>query len=418
MWAPMTGRSRAFWAGRGGGIDPAEAPAAGEVGGTGDETGDEPLGEEADGPAALSLPEGGPGPTPSRLIRLATLRYGENPDQEAAFHAPAGERFGVAALERHHGKKLSYNNILDLDGALLALSPFAFSPRPAVCIVKHATPCGLAVGDTLEDAYRRALATDPSSAFGSVIAVNRPVDGSTAEAMSELFIECVVAPAFEESAFGTLSRKKNLRLLTPSGSGPREELVLPGAWRRRMEAIPAEFRAAACFIAAHGRLPHPQILRSVYGGMLAQSPPLPPLYPGTGEGSGEEGWSVPSPRQPSPEEWDDLRFAWAVVFGVKSNAIVLAREGATLGVGGGQTSRVDSSRIAVRKAKEADLRIEGSVLASDGFFPFRDGVDAAAGAGVRAIVQPGGSRRDGEVIEAAAEHGIAMVFTGRRLFRH
>jgi len=327
------------------------------------------------------------------LGRVQTLRYGENPDQEAAFYA-GDEPFGIAALEQHHGKELSYNNILDLDGALLSLAPFAHSPRPAVAIIKHTTPCGLGVGDTLAEAYARALATDPVSAFGSVIAVNRPVDAEAADAMSKLFIECLVAPSYSDEAMAKLTEKKNIRVLTyPSAA--------------------SDAAGTAAFLADHGRLPVPIVVRSVYGGMLAQTPPVPPFY-----GRDDATWTVATERAPTDAEWDDLRFAWAAIFGVKSNAILLARGGGVLGIGAGQMSRVDSSKIAVRKAGDGGHDLAGAVLASDAFFPFRDGVDAAAEAGVKAIIQPGGSVRDDEVIAAANEHGIAMVFTGRRLFRH
>ncbi|MFW6199701.1 MAG: bifunctional phosphoribosylaminoimidazolecarboxamide formyltransferase/IMP cyclohydrolase, partial [Gemmatimonadota bacterium] len=278
-------------------------------------------------------------------------------------------------------------------------------------IIKHTTPCGLAVGDTLHDAYEKALATDPVSAFGSIIAVNRPMDEETAAAIHEHFVECVVGPAFTTEAFDILSKKKSLRLLVyPSvdkalGLEPEND-----EWWDR--ASP-EVRGAARFLAAHSRIPESRVYRSVYGGTLVQTPPVPPFYTASGVK-----WEVVTEREPTAPEWDDLRFAWGAVFGVKSNAILLARSGATLGIGAGQTSRVDASKIAVRKAGEADLELEGSVLASDAFFPFRDGVDAAAEAGVRAIVQPGGSIRDEEVVDAADEHGIAMVFTGRRSFRH
>ena len=322
------------------------------------------------------------------LRRKQVLRYGENPDQAAAFYSYPGEPVGLAGLEQLQGKELSYNNYLDLDGALLCLAPFAFSAHPAVCIVKHTTPCGLAVADTLLDAYRSALATDPVSAFGSVIAVNRRMDRETAEAAMEKFVECIVAPGFDDGARAALQRKKNLRLLTyPSDPEP--------------------------FLAEHGCRPLRLSYRSVYGGLLAQSPPTPPFY-----GRDDAAWKVVTRRSPEAAELDDLRFAWAAVFGVKSNAIVLARQGVTLGIGAGQMSRVDSSRLAVQKAADAGLSLQGAVLASDAFFPFRDGVDAAAAAGVRAIVQPGGSVRDEEVVGAADEHRIAMVFTGRRLFRH
>ncbi|MDE0359289.1 MAG: bifunctional phosphoribosylaminoimidazolecarboxamide formyltransferase/IMP cyclohydrolase [Gammaproteobacteria bacterium] len=344
-----------------------------------------------------------------------TLRYGENPDQEAAFYRWRGQgRIGLAGLEQLHGKALSYNNYLDLDGALHCLAPFAFSARPAVCIVKHTTPAGMALAETLEEAYLRALRTDPVSAFGSVIAVNRRIDAATATHMSELFIECLVAPAFDDEAMEILARKSGLRLLAMSGD-PVAPAHLPldpdrvDWWR---EAA-SEHRASATFLAAHGRLPEPRTLRTVSGGLLAQSVPSPPFY---GLESAE--WRVVTRRTPSARELDDLDFAWSAVAGVKSNAILLARDGATLGIGMGQVSRVDASELAVRKAAAAGLDLSGCALASDAFFPFRDGVDAAAAAGVRAIVQPGGSIRDEEVIAAADEHEVAMVFTGRRLFRH
>ncbi len=343
------------------------------------------------------------------LRRLQTLRYGENPDQMAAFYGPENPA-GVSALEKHHGKELSYNNILDLDGALLTLSPFAFSPRPTVAIIKHTTPCGLGVGDTLAEAYTRALATDPMSAFGSVIAVNRPVDAETAELMSGLFIECLLAPGYTDEAMVTLTKKKNIRVM----SYPQiERGALPEGVDAGWPHAHPDHPACAPFLAAHGRVPEARSLRTVYGGMLAQTPPMPPFY-----GPVDESWKVVTERAPTEQEWDDLRFAWAAIFGVKSNAILMARDGGVLGIGAGQMSRVDSSKIAVRKAGDAGLDLAGSVLASDAFFPFRDGVDAAADAGVKAVVQPGGSIRDEEVIGAANEHGVTMVFTGRRLFRH
>ncbi len=353
--------------------------------------------------------------TPDRLeiraSRRQVLRYGENPDQAAAFYGIEGFEGGLAGLTQHHGKELSYNNFLDLDGALLALSPFAFSPRPAVAVIKHTTPCGLAVGDTLEDAYRKALATDSTSAFGSVISLNREVDAGTAEALSDLFVECIVAPGFAQGAMEILTRKKNLRLLTLPLGAPESDREPAGEtwWDEASDPV----RNAARFLAAHSRVPRARVFRSVYGGVLLQGPPNPPYY-----GLPGEDWEVVTDRAPSEKEMDDLRFAWAAVFGVKSNAILLARDGGTLGIGAGQMSRVDSSKIAVRKAGEAKLDLEGAALASDAFFPFRDGVDAAAEAGVKAIVEPGGSVRDQEVIAAANEHDIAMVFTGRRLFRH
>ena len=328
--------------------------------------------------------------------RGGALRYGENPGQSAGFYAEEGREGGVAALEQLHGKALSYNNILDVDGALSSLAPFAFAPDPAICIVKHTTPCGVAVRPTLAAAFERARGTDPVSAFGGVIAANRAVDGETAARIASMFVECVVAPGFGEEALERLRAKKALRLLEFPAEGSVGEAG-------------AEFLARA---AGHDGV---RSFRSVYGGALFQSLPEPPFF-----SVDDPGWKVVTARGPTDAERDDLAFAWAAVAGVKSNAILLARDRATVGIGTGQTSRVDSSKLAVRKAREAGLgaELEGCALASDAFFPFRDGVDAAAEAGARAIVQPGGSIRDEEVVAAADEHGIAMVFTGRRLFRH
>ena len=359
------------------------------------------------------------------LQRSRPLRYGENPDQTAAFYVPASggagkgkatdARAGLAALVQLQGRELSYNNLLDLDGALLALAPFAFAREPAACVVKHTTPCGLALRPTLADAFARARDTDPVSAFGSVVATNRVVDRNTAAALAGLFVECVVAPGFSLDARELLAAKKNLRLLEfPDRAEPHPaEPTEAKWWREAGESL----RAGARFLARADADPAPDLpsLRSVYGGVLAQSSPAPPFF---GQPSPE--WKVATRRSPTDAEMRDLSFAWATVASVKSNAILLAKDGATVGVGAGQTSRVDASRIAVAKAREAglDAELNGAALASDAFFPFRDGVDAAAEAGVQSIVQPGGSVRDGEVVEAADEHGIAMVFTGRRLFRH
>ncbi len=365
--------------------------------------------EEQDAHGASGVQD--PAPTLSLNLELVQgLRYGENPGQKAAFYRWRGQEHGLTGLEQLHGKELSYNNLLDLDGALLSLSPFAYSPKAAVCIVKHTTPCGLAIGDSVEAAYTRALATDGLSAFGSVISVNRQIDADAAEAMSSLFIECVVAPAYDQAAMQILTRKKNVRLLVYGGiEEPLASEPEGGSWANATD----EVRRAGRFLAEHGRRPDARALRSVYGGMLVQDPPSPPFY-----GLDSEEWSLAASRAPTEEEWDDLRFAWAAVFGVKSNAILFARGGSTLGIGAGQMSRVDASRIAVRKAADAGLDLDGAVLASDAFFPFRDAIDAAADAGVRAIVQPGGSKGDPDVIEAANERDMAMVFTGQRLFRH
>lgn len=307
------------------------------------------------------------------LERASTLRYGENPGQRAALYLERAG-VGIGALIQRGGKELSFNNLLDLEGALLAAEPFG--DQPACAIVKHTTPCGLAAGTDAADAYRKALACDPISAFGSVIAFTVPVEREAAEAVASLFVECVVAPALSTEAVEILGRKKNLRVLEGRAAWP------PGA---------LDFKR-------------------VRGGVLAQerSPSV----------IGDDGWQVVSERQPTAEERADLLFAWRAVASVKSNAIVLARGGATIGIGAGQMSRVDAAFVAVHKARSAAHATEGAVLGSDAFFPFRDGVDHAAEAGIRAIVQPGGSVRDPEIIAAANEHGMAMIFTGQRLFRH
>ena len=307
------------------------------------------------------------------MARRQILRYGENPGQRAALYVEEPAH-GVAALVQHGGKELSFNNILDLEGALHAADPF----RGETCcaIIKHTTPCGIALGATAVDAYRKALACDPVSAFGSVIAFTVPVDADVAEAISALFVECLVAPSFSPEAIDVLGRKKNLRVLEG------DAVFAPGALD----------------------------VKRVRGGMLVQDRVAPEVNDAT--------WQVVTKRSPLPKERENLTFAWRAVASVKSNAIVLAKDGATIGIGAGQMSRVDAAHLAVHKARTAGHGIEGAVLGSDAFFPFRDGVDQAAEAGVTAIVQPGGSVRDPEVIAAADERGMAMVFTGQRLFRH
>jgi phosphoribosylaminoimidazolecarboxamide formyltransferase/IMP cyclohydrolase len=305
--------------------------------------------------------------------RAQTLRYGENPGQRAALYLEEGSS-GLARLAQRGGKELSFNNLLDLEGALHAADPFA--GEPCCAIIKHTTPCGIAVGATALDAYRKALACDPVSAFGSVIAFTVPIDADAAEAISALFVECLVAPSFSEAAVDILGRKKNLR-------------VLEGLAHWRPDALD---------------------VKRVRGGFLVQER-MPDLVDDTQ-------WQVVTKRAPSDSERRDLFFAWRAVASVKSNAIVLAKDGATIGIGAGQMSRVDAAFIAVHKARSAGHPLEGAVLGSDAFFPFRDGVDQAVAAGVTAIVQPGGSVRDQEVIAAADERNIAMVFTGQRLFRH
>ena len=365
------------------------------------------------------VPDSMPQEVTLALTRRSLPRYGENPGQEAGFYAPMGVPRGIAELEQLHGKGLSYNNLLDLDGALLSLAPFAFALEPTVCIVKHTTPCGLALRPTLAAAFERARATDPVSAFGSVISVNRPVDRDTATGIGGMFVECVVAPDFAPDALEILTAKKNIRLLRFAGSATAHpaEPVQDARWMKLDDSV----RAAARFLAraaghsgADGDAGATSF-RSVYGGVLFQSLPDPPFH-----SPAAPDWKVVTARAPTDAELADLSFAWAAVAGVKSNAILLAKGLATVGIGAGQTSRVDSSRLAVQKAREIGLasELEGCALASDAFFPFRDGVDAAAQAGAAAIIQPGGSIRDEEVVAAADEHGIAMVFTGRRLFRH
>ncbi len=314
-------------------------------------------------PSEMSIP----------LEKVQTLRYGENPGQHAALYAQHGEP-GLQALKQRGGKELSFNNLLDLDGALLAAD--AFRGEPCCAIIKHTTPCGIATGSNALDAYRKALACDPVSAFGSVIAFTVPVDDAAAEAVSALFVECVVAPSFSEGAVEILGRKKNLR-------------VLEGDARWREGALD---------------------FKRVRGGFLAQQrAPLP---------TGDEVWKVVTDRAPTATESRDLAFAWKAVSSVKSNAILLARDGASIGIGAGQMSRVDAAFMAVHKAQQIGHDTKGAALGSDAFFPFRDGIDQAAAAGVTAIVQPGGSIRDDEVVAAANQHGIAMVLTGQRLFRH
>jgi phosphoribosylaminoimidazolecarboxamide formyltransferase/IMP cyclohydrolase len=307
--------------------------------------------------------------------KIMDLRYGENPHQKAALyrHPNAGGR-GLAAAPQLQGKELSYNNLVDLEAAWRLVQEFS---EPTTVLIKHTNPCGVATGATLAESYQRALEVDPVSAFGSVIAFNRAVDKATAEELSKLFVEAVVAPGFESSALATLAGKKNLRLLDMS--------VTSGD----------DFGFQ---------------LKAVGGGLLVQTPDSVPAQP--------ELWKCVTERQPSPEEMEALIFAWRIVKHVKSNAIVFARAGVLVGVGAGQMSRVDSVKLGATKARELKHTVEGTVLASDAFFPFPDGVEEAARVGVRAIVQPGGSVRDNEVIGVANQHGIAMVLTGVRHFSH
>jgi phosphoribosylaminoimidazolecarboxamide formyltransferase/IMP cyclohydrolase len=310
------------------------------------------------------------------LRRERVLRYGENPHQKAAFYSGEvgeGPSLSLARAEVLQGKELSYNNLLDLDAALKLCLEFA---SPAAVIIKHSNPCGVAVSPVgVGEAYRLARETDPVSAFGGIVAVNRAVQAELAKDMAETFLECVIAPDFTADALVALSVKKGLRLL---------KLAMPRT------LAPGDLE-----------------MRTVAGGVLVQTADAT-------TSSAAEG-RVVTERGPTANELEDLDFAWRVAKHVKSNAIVFAGGGRTLGIGAGQMSRVDSVKIAVSKAR---VPLAGSVLASDAFFPFRDGVDEAAKAGVTAIIEPGGSVRDQEVIVAANERSIAMVFTGERHFRH
>jgi phosphoribosylaminoimidazolecarboxamide formyltransferase/IMP cyclohydrolase len=338
------------------------------------------------------------GELPSNLSlymeRRMPLRYGENPHQQAAFYVdPAWQWPGVATAESLHGKELSFNNLLDLDSAFNLVREF---PQPAVAIIKHNNPCGAATGPSLEQAFRDAYAADPLSAYGGVIAFNRDVDVDTAMQITEpgRFVECIIAPEFADEAFEILTTrptwKKNVRLLR---TGPLASPLSPGG--RGTGVRGDDPRTSTLDI------------RRVDGGFLVQTRDL--------GGDDFAKLKVVTKRQPTEFELADLRFAWLVCKHVKSNAIVLAKNGKVVGVGAGQMSRVDSVHLSVRKAGE---NAKGSVLASDAFFPFRDNVDQAAAAGVTAIVQPGGSMRDQDSIQACDEHNIAMVFTGVRHFRH
>ncbi|HVM74547.1 MAG TPA: bifunctional phosphoribosylaminoimidazolecarboxamide formyltransferase/IMP cyclohydrolase [Candidatus Saccharimonadales bacterium] len=307
------------------------------------------------------------------LRRKQELRYGENPHQAAALYVPAGKPIeGLAAAKQLQGKDLSYNNYVDLEAARSLVAEFE---RPAAVIIKHNNPCGAAEQSSLEEAYTKAFACDPLSAFGGVLAFNHIVDGATAEAVSKLFVECIVAPGFADRAQEIFAAKKNLRLLQlPQGGFDHDKSLQ---------------------------------LKRISGGVLIQQPDLGSL-------AGRD-LRVVTKRAPGPDELVDLHFAWKVCKHVKSNAIVFAKDGATLGVGAGQMSRVDSVKIAVAKAQQS---LQGSVVASDAFFPFPDGVEEAARAGATAVIQPGGSVKDPDVIATCDRLGLAMVFTDMRHFLH
>ena len=332
--------------------------------------------EEAAATDTLELnyaaPEGDeefPGRLTLRYEKVLPLRYGENPHQRAAYYARAGRDHLLSGVEKLQGKDLSFNNLGDLDAARALLAELGVGE--AAVIVKHANPCGAAVGETIVEAYEKALACDPISAFGGIVALGGPVDAELAERIAKVFTEVLVAPEFTPDARETFATKPNTILLRA------DPLALP--------ALSA---------------------RDLTGGLLLQD---------TDATEDESGYKVVTENEPAPQQMADLLFAWRVAKRVRSNAIVLAREGATVGIGGGQTSRVDASELAVKKAGE---RARGAAAASDAFFPFADGVEALAEAGIAAVIQPGGSRRDEEVIKAADECGVAMVFTGRRHFLH
>ena len=309
------------------------------------------------------------------------LSYGENPHQRAALYSEAGLRSHVlAGVAKLHGRALSFNNVLDLDSARRLNEDFE---PPACTIVKHNNPCGVAVGEDALDAYRKALACDPLSAYGGVIVVNRPVDVALAEALHENFVEVLLAPGFEDGALEVLQQKEAIRILCDE---------------ERRQADPAE-----------------RDVKRVRGGLLVQDR--------DGDPEPRQMMETVTKVEPSEEQWDDLLFAWTVVRHVRSNAIVIAKGGATLGIGAGQMSRVDSVRLAVEKCRdargeEAEALLTGAAIASDAFFPFADGPQAAIDAGAKTVIQPGGSKRDGEVIEACDTAGIPMVFTKHRHFRH
>ncbi|MDP9486367.1 MAG: bifunctional phosphoribosylaminoimidazolecarboxamide formyltransferase/IMP cyclohydrolase [Actinomycetota bacterium] len=323
----------------------------------------------ADAPGKEPEPDGFPESLVMRYERSLSLRYGENPHQRAAYYARVGERDLLYGVERVQGKELSFNNLHDVDAARALLAELG--DRASAVIVKHANPCGAATAEDAREAYARALASDPLSAFGGIAALNAPVDEELARQITEVFTEVLVAPGFAPGALEVFSAKPNMTLLA---AGP---LHLP--------ALSA---------------------KDVTGGLLLQDADL------TEDGSEYE---TVTKEHPTQETMEDLHFAWRVAKRVRSNAIVLAREGATVGIGMGLTSRVDAAELAVRKAGE---RARGAVAASDAFFPFADGVEALAEAGITAVIQPGGSRRDEEVVEAANRNGLAMIFTGRRHFLH
>lgn len=305
------------------------------------------------------------------LEKVQDLRYGENPHQNAAFYREINTHSGIANAQQLHGKELSFNNIVDVEAAYNIVAEFT---DPAVAIIKHTNPCGTGIGATIAEAYAKAYAADPMSAFGGIVALNRMVDEKTATQIGKIFMEAVIAPAFDEAALRVLTAKKNIRLLT---------MPLPTLEEARMD------------------------MKKVSGGMLLQSADT--------MDTAKAQMKVVTKRQPTEDEWRQLIFAWKVVKHVKSNAIVVAGDDQTYGVGAGQMNRVGSAAIAL---EQAGAKSKGAVLSSDAYFPFRDSLDTCAKYGIKAVIQPGGSIRDAESIEAADEHGIAMVFTDMRHFKH
>ena len=317
-----------------------------------------------------------PGQITRSFTKVLDLAYGENPHQRAALYAQSGTRTHLLSMvSKLHGSELSFNNLLDLDSARKLLSEFEV---PAAAIIKHNNPCGAAVGSTVEDAFDKALATDRMSAFGGVFCFNRRVERPLAEKLNAMFVELVFAPGYDDEALEVLQRKENIR-------------ILEDAEKRRPEVAEED-------------------MKRVRGGMLVQDRDVGP--------ESRDEMQVVTRRRPSEAAWGELMFAWKVCKHVRSNAIVLTRDLATAGVGAGQMSRIDSVRIAIDKARDAGIPLEGAVMSSDAFFPFADGPQLAFDAGIRAVIQPGGSQRDPEVVEACDAAGVAMVFSSRRHFRH
>ena len=316
------------------------------------------------------------------LTKIRDLRYGENPHQKAAWYATAGEAWGFGQATFVQGKELSFTNLLDLDAAARIALEF---DEPAAVVIKHTNPCGVAIGSSAADAYIRSRDADSLAAYGGIVALNRPIDQVVAEAIVSTFIEAVIAPSIDQAARSVVARKANMRVVTAQLSSPADSGI---------------------------------DLRSILGATLMQQRDtvLEARRPWTADRP--DGMRVVTKRQPTAEEWEALRFAWRVCAHVKSNSVIFTDATRSLAIGAGQMSRVDAVNVAVMKARAASRSLAGSAAASDAFFPFRDGLDAVATAGATAVVQPGGSTRDAEVIAAADEHGIAMVMTGRRHFRH